>query len=152
MSANSFLGTPSYMSPQVAERTKYTNKTDVWSTGVVFIAMVTLKNPLLQPYHFKGLDPQTIVLSDDRLKPFRHCICFQMVVADQDARASVDELIANPIFNRHFSKVSKKADAWLIGETISDEDSGEEDCELSEEMKAKLQLTQQQVDDSSQVS
>ena len=63
MSASSYFGTPSYMSPQVAEETKYTNKTDVWSTGVVFIAMVTLKNPKLQPYHFKGLDPQTIVLS-----------------------------------------------------------------------------------------
>lgn len=34
--ARTFVGTPIYMSPQVLSQKPYTNKTDVWSLGVMF--------------------------------------------------------------------------------------------------------------------
>lgn len=34
--ARTFVGTPIYMSPQVLNQKPYTNKTDVWSLGVMY--------------------------------------------------------------------------------------------------------------------
>ena len=150
------------MSPQVAERLKYTNKTDIWSTGVVFIAMINLQNPFLKLEGFQQLDPAIIKISDERLEPLRQLICLRMVVADEDKRANVDEVIASAIFSSQFEIVSKKAKSWLLGdrnsnqqvETVEEPVANQDEVgdRLGEELSAKLCVSTGQVDSENQVN
>lgn len=41
----SVVGSPMYMSPQIFEREKYTEKTDIWSLGVIFFEMLYGASP-----------------------------------------------------------------------------------------------------------
>ena len=41
----SLVGTPLYMSPQIFDREKYTEKTDIWSLGVILFEMLYGHNP-----------------------------------------------------------------------------------------------------------
>jgi serine/threonine-protein kinase ULK/ATG1 len=41
----SVVGSPLYMSPQIFERKKYTEKTDIWSLGAIFYEMLYGKSP-----------------------------------------------------------------------------------------------------------
>jgi serine/threonine protein kinase len=43
--ARTFVGTPIYMSPQVLNQKQYTNKTDIWSLGVMFYELLFAKLP-----------------------------------------------------------------------------------------------------------
>jgi serine/threonine protein kinase len=37
---NSVVGTPLYMSPQILNRTHYTNKSDLWSVGLIYYELL----------------------------------------------------------------------------------------------------------------
>ena len=39
------IGTPYYMSPELYKHKRYTNKTDIWSIGVVLYELMTFKVP-----------------------------------------------------------------------------------------------------------
>lgn len=41
----SIVGTPLYMSPQLLQKQKYTNKSDLWSIGLIFYEMLHGKTP-----------------------------------------------------------------------------------------------------------
>lgn len=41
----SVVGTPLYMSPQILQKEKYTNKSDLWSIGLIFYEMIHGKTP-----------------------------------------------------------------------------------------------------------
>ncbi len=41
----SIVGTPLYMSPQLLQKQKYTNKSDLWSVGLIFYEMIHGKTP-----------------------------------------------------------------------------------------------------------
>lgn len=43
--AMTVVGTPYYMSPEACESKPYTNKSDVWSLGVILYELCTLKHP-----------------------------------------------------------------------------------------------------------
>lgn len=43
--ARTCVGTPIYMSPQVLHQKSYTNKTDIWSLGVLFYELLFAKLP-----------------------------------------------------------------------------------------------------------
>ena len=40
MEAFSRVGTPLYMSPQILSKQSYTNKSDLWSVGLIFYEMI----------------------------------------------------------------------------------------------------------------
>ena len=52
--AKTFVGTPIYMSPQVLSQKNYTNKTDVWSLGVMYYELLFKKLP------FSGFSEQDL--------------------------------------------------------------------------------------------
>ena len=58
--AGTFAGTIAYMSPEMLGRAAYNNKTDVWSTGIVFIEMMTFKIPTIVLVNFKKLNPKNV--------------------------------------------------------------------------------------------
>ncbi len=41
----SIVGTPLYMSPQLLKRLKYTNKSDLWSIGLIYYEMLQGRTP-----------------------------------------------------------------------------------------------------------
>ncbi|XP_013922060.1 PREDICTED: serine/threonine-protein kinase Nek5 isoform X3 [Thamnophis sirtalis] len=43
--ANTYVGTPYYLSPEICENKPYNNKTDIWSLGCVLYELCTLKHP-----------------------------------------------------------------------------------------------------------
>lgn len=44
---SSMVGTPLYMSPQILDNKKYTNKTDIWSLGFIFYETLFGKSNLI---------------------------------------------------------------------------------------------------------
>ena len=119
--ANSYAGTRIYMSPQVSAREEYSNKTDVWSTGIVFIEMMTLKKlKIAKLLTFTKLDPTTVNLSnenDRRLVDLRQCICDWMIVGKEEERANVASLVKNSVFHEQYSlKTLNQAKQWLNNE------------------------------------
>lgn len=41
----SIVGTPLYMSPQILNKQAYTNKSDLWSLGLIFYEMIYGQTP-----------------------------------------------------------------------------------------------------------
>lgn len=41
----SIVGTPLYMSPQLLKKVKYTNKSDLWSIGLIYYEMLHGRTP-----------------------------------------------------------------------------------------------------------
>ena len=41
----SLVGTPQYMSPQILGQNKYTDKTDIWSLGIILYEMLYGRRP-----------------------------------------------------------------------------------------------------------
>ncbi|ORC93418.1 putative serine/threonine-protein kinase Nek1, putative,protein kinase [Trypanosoma theileri] len=59
VSAESMIGTPLYFSPEVCESEAYDERSDVWSLGVVFYEMCTLRRPF-DAEHLPGLIRQIL--------------------------------------------------------------------------------------------
>ena len=159
--AGTFTGTIAYMSPQMLGGAVYNNKTDVWSTGIVFIEMMTFKTPTIVLVDFKKLNPKNVPLSnenDTRMVALRQCICSNMIVGNEEERATVGEIIASPEFRKQFDLVSTKAKEWLHGDEKAtsgvatslknDENTG---TRIAAHLLAKLQLSARQVDMNGQV-
>ena len=43
--ANTLIGTPYYLSPEICEDKPYNQKSDIWALGVILYEMITLSNP-----------------------------------------------------------------------------------------------------------
>ena len=43
--ANTFVGTPYYLSPEICEERSYNEKSDIWALGCILYEMATFKHP-----------------------------------------------------------------------------------------------------------
>ena len=112
--ANSFEGALGYMSPQVINGENYSYKTDVWSVGLVFIVMMISKPffDAVKPVWFVELVPDEIPGVPDHFQALRNCICLKMMILKEDDRASVQQVIDDIAFKKHFPTVGAKANDW----------------------------------------
>ena len=111
------------MSPQVMKWEPYGVKTDVWSTGMVFVNVMTLEHPhFINPATFDNINLKDIPISNADLEPLRKCICNRMLVRDEKDRATVEEVSNDDAFQNHFSICEDEADNWQRHEKLREID------------------------------
>ncbi|KAG7263613.1 hypothetical protein CRUP_026586 [Coryphaenoides rupestris] len=98
--ANSFVGTPYWMAPEVIlamDEGQYEGKVDIWSLGITCIELAERKPPLFNMnamsalYHIAQNDPPTL-LSNEWSDPFRSFVDYCLLKIPQD-RPSSGELL-----------------------------------------------------------
>ena len=102
--AQSRLGTPMFMAPELLKGKPYDSKVDVWSLGIIFYEMLTGFTP------FKGIDekfmiiaveqgeywlPKDTNLSLEGLSFMNSCLQF-----DPKNRMTLEELVNHPYLNK----------------------------------------------------
>lgn len=97
MKAETLLGTPQYMAPELCEGEPYDEKTDIWSLGVVFYELCTLRLPF-EAANVLGLIQQ--VTSDNPIDPIPSVfdgrfqdVISQMLQRDPKRRSSAQQLL-----------------------------------------------------------
>ena len=92
---------------------QHSNKTDIWSLGLVFI------NLIIVDWH--NLDqPTDFTIPNDSLEALRLCICNKMIVVDDKNRATIGQVIEDEAFRNHFPFVEAKAKAWENEEALDE--------------------------------
>eukprot|EP01061_Rhynchopus_euleeides_P021206 TRINITY_DN34562_c0_g1_i1.p1 TRINITY_DN34562_c0_g1~~TRINITY_DN34562_c0_g1_i1.p1 ORF type:complete len:607 (+),score=142.20 TRINITY_DN34562_c0_g1_i1:202-2022(+) len=93
--AQTVIGTPFYIAPEICENQGYTNKADVWSAGCVLYELASLEKP------FNGSNILAVVkkVTDGKYQPLHKryaklsAMVARMLVVDSEKRASITELI-----------------------------------------------------------
>ncbi|OHT16393.1 AGC family protein kinase [Tritrichomonas foetus] len=102
-------GTIAYVAPEMIKRENYTEKVDIWSTGVVLYSMLTGKLPF---YHENIAEACRMIVEDQPLFPsFLNHSAIELLSAllskSPKSRPTLDEILAFPIvhdtFNEHHS-------------------------------------------------
>ncbi|ESL08798.1 serine/threonine-protein kinase NEK1 [Trypanosoma rangeli SC58] len=98
VAAHSMIGTPLYFSPEVCEGEDYDQRSDMWSLGVVFYEMCTLRHPF-EAQHLPGLIQQILTKA---VAPFNtgldvrfEAIVRGMLSKDPRDRPTAQDLIDN---------------------------------------------------------
>eukprot|EP00744_Colponema_vietnamica_P007142 GILI01010309.1.p1 GENE.GILI01010309.1~~GILI01010309.1.p1 ORF type:complete len:449 (+),score=58.23 GILI01010309.1:41-1348(+) len=105
--ADTFLGTPYYLAPELWKRQKYGKKADVWSLGIVLYEMITLKRPFVSN-NMRGLMncilqgeyelPSRVPYSDDFIQMLN-----AMLQVDPLRRTTVAEILETSIMRKYWS-------------------------------------------------
>ena len=93
--AQTMVGTPYYMSPEICQNESYSFKSDVWSLGCILFEMCNLKRAF-EASNLLSLVTQIIDKPADRILPFYspelNDLVQQMLIKNPDKRASIREL------------------------------------------------------------
>lgn len=115
--ADTFLGTPYYLAPELWKRQKYSKKADVWSLGVVLYELMTLKRPFVSS-SMRGL--MTAIINGDFEKPSAsqyseglRDVLACMLIVDPARRPSTADILAKPAMQ----SISQKFLAWVGSNT-----------------------------------
>ena len=96
--ANTSLGTPFYLSPEVCNGNPYDYKSDAWMLGCVLYEMCTLKRPFegesLSQVVYKIIELPYLPLDDNRFDPIFNEILSMLLNKSAILRASVPEILA----------------------------------------------------------
>ncbi|KAK3587797.1 hypothetical protein CHS0354_042762 [Potamilus streckersoni] len=141
--ANTFVGTPFYMSPELVNNMSYNEKSDVWSMGCMLYELCALRPPFVAsnqaelnrkirlgefariPLHF----------SDDL-----NTIQKKMLQVDVSKRPSITELLAEPLVASRLPKVEKKRQGHSSHQTSDEFKTFEAELKaLERELEAKKQ-------------
>lgn len=103
--AETFVGTPYYLSPEIINGWTYTKKADVWSLGVLFYELVSLRypftvsNPSMPALTFKilkGIYPELPSSIDSSVKSMIR----SMLIITPEQRPSLNSLMGNLLLKR----------------------------------------------------
>ena len=144
------VGTMLYMSPQILEAQSYTNKTDVWSLGIMFYQMLFGRNPwnihnnkansnavnsLLNTIRETGLQfPKDIKVSE-KSKSFIQ----EILMYDEEDRLSWEEIFQEKWLKEESSEEDFEENFEEISEEISDKTSEENFGKIYEENFEKIE-------------
>ncbi|XP_068730773.1 serine/threonine-protein kinase Nek9-like isoform X4 [Montipora capricornis] len=116
--AESVVGTPYYMSPEIVQGQKYNQKSDMWALGCVLYEMLTLRkvfdatNPLrlvsdIVKGDYKDIDPQYTDEMNNLVKV--------LLSQNPDDRPDVDKVLAMPLLSNLGREMEKKV--WELNAT-----------------------------------
>lgn len=98
----SFVGSPSYSSPECLSKTEYDGKiSDVWSLGVILYVMVTGNSPWNQntPHMIQQIQSADFYIPDDISTDCQDLIKRMMITTPND-RIKLDEVLSHPFFEK----------------------------------------------------
>ncbi|AIN96717.1 protein kinase, putative [Leishmania panamensis] len=109
--AQTFVGTPYYLSPELILEQPYDHRSDVWALGVVLYEMLTLQHPF-SAKDMKGLLQRILAVQYDPLPTMYSTelrdIVAQMLVRDPGGRMKLEDILQLPI-------VRERIQQWLQG-------------------------------------
>nr|XP_034964187.1 serine/threonine-protein kinase Nek9 isoform X1 [Zootoca vivipara] len=111
--AETLVGTPYYMSPELCQGVKYNFKSDIWAVGCVAFELLTLKrtfdatNPLNLCVKIvqgnRAMEVDSSVYSLDLIHMVHSCLD-----QDPEKRPTADELLESPIISKHRREMEEK--------------------------------------------
>eukprot|EP01022_Parablepharisma_sp_SALTPOND_P019674 TRINITY_DN3403_c0_g1_i1.p2 TRINITY_DN3403_c0_g1~~TRINITY_DN3403_c0_g1_i1.p2 ORF type:complete len:489 (-),score=57.36 TRINITY_DN3403_c0_g1_i1:179-1645(-) len=114
--ANTVIGTPYYLSPEIIEGRPYKYESDVWALGVLLYELCALRPPFDAPSmpalalkivrgNYSSISPQF----SRELKE----LLGELLQVDPSKRPSVEDILNKPVIKRQIRKVGNKADRAL---------------------------------------
>ncbi|AYU77402.1 protein kinase [Leishmania donovani] len=111
--AQTFVGTPYYLSPELILEQPYDHRSDVWALGVVLYEMLTLKHPF-NAKDMKGLLQRILAVHYDPLPTVYSAelrdIVARMLVRDPAGRIKLDDILQIPIVRERIRQWLKEPD------------------------------------------
>nr|XP_060614433.1 serine/threonine-protein kinase Nek9 [Anolis sagrei ordinatus] len=111
--AETLVGTPYYMSPELCQGVKYNFKSDIWAVGCVAFELLTLKrtfdatNPLNLCVKIvqgnRAMEVDSSVYSPDFIQMVHSCLD-----QDPEKRPTADELLENPVISKRRREMEEK--------------------------------------------
>ena len=103
--ANTVIGTPYYLSPEICMGKNYDHKSDIWSLGIILYELLELKYPF-QGKHLPELINKIIKCKYQLKNTLNYHISIQnllrsMLDKDSDKRHTIDEIINLDLFHHH---------------------------------------------------
>eukprot|EP00057_Strongylocentrotus_purpuratus_P017296 XP_011671770.1 PREDICTED: serine/threonine-protein kinase Nek9-like [Strongylocentrotus purpuratus] len=100
--AESVVGTPLYMSPELVKGQQYNAKSDVWAIGCVLYELLTLRRVFEASNQLKvvwGIVQKEHEDIDERYSKEMHSLVTQLLAKDPENRPSAAEIMANPLLS-----------------------------------------------------
>ncbi|KAH9593111.1 Protein kinase domain [Trypanosoma melophagium] len=98
--AQTFCGTPYYLSPELWRCQRYSKKADVWALGIILYEMMALRRPFvgkgMRPLMESVLSGRVSVPLPDRYSPELRGVCMELLQADPNKRPSLEQLCKMP--------------------------------------------------------
>ena len=120
--AKTMVGTPYYLSPEIVEGRPYSFKSDIWSLGVLFYEMCSLKPPFdASSLHFLALKIVRGVYNPlpRQLSQSIRSLIAKLLKTDQNRRPTIHEILKEPIIrNRIKNFLSEKQRQQEFSHTI----------------------------------
>ncbi|GET87175.1 protein kinase, putative [Leishmania tarentolae] len=111
--AQTFVGTPYYLSPELILEQPYDHRSDVWALGVVLYEMLTLKHPF-NAKDMKGLLQRILAVHYDppptMYSPALRGLVAQMLVRDPARRIKLEDILKIPIVRERIQQWLKEPD------------------------------------------
>ena len=102
--AQTVVGTPYYLSPEIVQSNTYDFKTDIWSIGVLLYEMCALRPPFngqnLHQLAMQIVSGSYTPLDTNRYSPELHKLVGNLLTVDSEARPSINELLKYPILRK----------------------------------------------------
>lgn len=132
--ANTFVGTPYYMSPELVNNMSYNEKSDVWSMGCVLYELCALHPPFIASSQTEL--NRKIRLGDFSRIPLKYSddlndTIGKMLHVEVVKRPSIEELLATPVVSSQQAKMERRL-ASHQSESTSDLKSWEADLRALE--------------------
>ena len=121
--AQTCIGTPYYMSPEIFKNKPYSYKSDVWALGCVLYELTTL-NHAFDAGSLNGLAQKIIKgrFAPINAKYSRHLrgLINDMLMVNSTQRPDLDEILHRPFIQKHiinfFSDIARRAPSQKMGE------------------------------------